>query len=116
RSLHDALPIAANGKGRPRRGDGPFNALDPLRSASLLVRTMRTAPGTALLDFQAIRIVATVLPRDVVTFLALLARHGDLRSYVGRLRSHGKASLTYSLVASGVTVAGAGLEPATTRL
>jgi len=36
-----------------------------------------------LLDLEAIRIVATVLARDVVAVLALLTREGDLRANVG---------------------------------
>ena len=40
------------------------------------------ARGAELRHLHAIRIVAPVLLGDVVAVLAVLARHGDLRTYV----------------------------------
>lgn len=72
-----------------------------------------------LLQFEAIGRVATILLGDVVSLLANLAGEGDLRANVLRLASHG-IFLTFGLVgeafASLDTVAGAGFEPATSRL
>src|SRR5215475_9267197 len=49
----------------------------------LAVRGVATAVGAELLQLQPVRVVAPVLPGDVVTVLALLAGHGDLRADVG---------------------------------
>ena len=86
---------------------------------------MAPAVGAVLLELHAVRVVATVLPRDVVAVLALLAGQRDLRPNVGG--SHDGVPF-YSRIletnpvqhrpGDGVdqVVARAGLEPATQRL
>ena len=51
--------------------------------ASLAVRAVAAAVGAVLLQLKPIRVVAPVLPRDVVAVLALLAGQRDLRPNVG---------------------------------
>ena len=58
------------------------------RSASLAMRRRLVAPRTVLLQLKAIRRIATVLLRDVVALLALLAGEGDLGANILRLASH----------------------------
>ena len=52
-------------------------------SAGLTVLPVRTAVRAELLDRETVGGVPTVLARDVVTVLALLAGQGDLRPHVG---------------------------------
>lgn len=72
-----------------------------------------------LLQFETIRRVTTVLLSDVVALLANLASEGDLGANVCRLASHW-VFLTFGLLGSRcfvfLFVAGAGFEPATSRL
>ena len=76
----------------PPLGDGLFvNLRETLVSAGFLVRAVGLAVRAELLDLQAVGVVPTVLPGDVVPVLALLARESDLRTYVGC--SHGLAFL-----------------------
>ena len=58
------------------------------RSASLAMRRRLVAPRTVLLQLKAIRRIATVLLRDVVALLAVLAGKGDLGANILRLASH----------------------------
>ena len=51
--------------------------------AGLAVRAVAAAVGAVLLQLKPIRVVAPVLPRDVVAVLALLAGQRDLRPNVG---------------------------------
>ena len=51
--------------------------------AGLAVRAVSAAVGAVLLQLKPIRVVAPVLPRDVVAVLALLAGQRDLRPNVG---------------------------------
>src|SRR5580693_9260228 len=51
--------------------------------ASLAVRPVAAAVRAVLHQLHAVRVVAPVLPRDVVAVLALLAGQGDLRPHVG---------------------------------
>ena len=78
---------------------------------------MRVAAWTVLLELKTIGIVTTVFARDVVTVLAVLARHRCLGTNVVLChRVHlpcgpwGGPSINYFVVAR------AGLEPATQRL
>lgn len=78
-----------------------------------------TARGAKLLNFEAIRIVALIFPRNVVAVLAHLTRQGNLRADIGR--GHGLTSLFLwanqpARFARIVVVAVAGIEPATQRL
>ena len=92
------------------------------------MKCRKLATRTELLELHAVRIVAAILLCNVITFFAIDAGHGDLRTYVRALTCHG---LTPSLVIEGprlpeatqcakfaqeVLVAGAGLEPTTQRL
>ena len=87
--------------------------------AGFLVHRVLVALGAELLHLEAIGIVAPILLGDVVALLAVLARHGDLRPYVGGL---GHVFLPFVRLLSRrfdidfSVVAGAGLEPATQRL
>ena len=80
----------------------------------------RLAATRAILgQLEAVRRIATILPGDVVTFLALRARQSDLGANVLRLACHDLSFTGGSEIIAGdreVTVAGAGLEPATSRL
>ena len=58
-------------------------------SAGLAVDLMRLAARAELLQVKTIGIVAAVLLRDVVAFLALRARQSDLGTNVGALAGHG---------------------------
>lgn len=50
-----------------------------------LVHGVLVALGAELLHLEAIGVVAPILLGDVVALLAVFARHGDLRPYVGGL-------------------------------
>ena len=63
-----------------------------LASARLAVRGVLAATRAELLQLDAVRVVAAVLPRDVVALFAVHARHGDLWTYVSRL-GHSRAFL-----------------------
>lgn len=91
--------------------------------AGLAVRLVRLAVGAVLLQLKPIRVVAPVLPRDVVAVLALLAGQRDLRPNVGG--SHLGVPFYVRdwdnphrcpCWETGRVVAEAGLEPATQRL
>lgn len=58
------------------------------RSASLAMRRRLVAPRAVLLQLKTIRRIATVLLRDVVALLAVLAGKGDLGANILRLASH----------------------------
>ena len=58
------------------------------RSASLAMRRRLVAPRAVLLQLKTIRRIATVLLRDVVALLAVLAGEGDLGANILRLASH----------------------------
>src|ERR1700709_1723005 len=79
----------------------------------LAVHRVLVVVRAELLDLQAVRVVAPVLPGDVVAALALLAGQRDLRAEVGG--GMGGASLGVAGYPVG-SVAGRGLEPATQRL
>src|SRR6185437_12189501 len=59
----------------------------PRRLARLAVRLVLPAERAVLAQLKPVRVVAPVLPRDVVAVLALLTGQGDLGPDVGR--SHG---------------------------
>src|SRR5258706_9457737 len=99
--------------------------------ARFAVRLMLAAERAVLAELEPVRVVAPVLPGDVVAVLALLTGQGDLGPDVGR--SHGGVPFSCWVWASRVTgrtaaakaagpgvspvfVAEAGLEPATQRL
>ena len=94
--------------------------------AGLAVCLVLAAVGAVLLQLHAVRVVAPVLPRDVVAVLALLAGQRDLWPYVGGshwgvpfcVRDNWTDTLAGPLAvqAIGKVVAEAGLEPATQRL
>jgi hypothetical protein len=105
----------------------------PGKLPGFLVGLVLAAVGAVLLQLQAVRVVAPVLPRDVVAVLALLAGQRDLRPYVGgshdgvpfwardrNMRAVGDRDLATSRPRAepreGKVVARAGLEPATQRL
>ncbi len=46
------------------------------------------AARAVLVQFQAIRVIPTILLGDVVTLFTLAARQGDLRANIGRLAGH----------------------------
>src|SRR5262245_60318465 len=60
--------------------------------AGLAVRGVLAAARAELLQLDAVGIVAAVLARDVVAFLALHTRHRDLWTNIGRL-GHGWSAL-----------------------
>src|SRR5215211_4088260 len=62
-------------------------------SAGLAVRRVIVALRAVLLELQPVRVVTTVLARDVVAVLTLHASHGDLRTDVGG--GHGGVPLSY---------------------
>jgi hypothetical protein len=90
--------------------------------AGFPVGSVSTAVRAVLLELQAVRVVAPVLPRDVVAVLALLAGQRDLRPYVSG--SHDGVpfwvrdmdDLAGPPGWNDEVVAEAGLEPATQRL
>ena len=51
---------------------------------------MLPAVGAILVEFQPVRIVAAVLLRDVIAFLAIITRQDNDRADVFSLRSHSK--------------------------
>lgn len=53
-----------------------------MRLARFLVQGVLVAAGAELLHLEAIGIITPILLGDVVAFLAVLARHGDLRTNV----------------------------------
>src|SRR5829696_1911282 len=58
-------------------------------SAGLAVLRVLAAPRAELVHREAVGVVATVLLRDVVAFLAFHTRHRDLRTDVAALAGHG---------------------------
>jgi hypothetical protein len=90
-------------------------------SASLAVRSVLAATRAELRKLEPVRVVAAVLPRDVVALLALRAGESDLWTNIRSLGGHvptpsaSRPSVWCTLTAH-VAVARAGLEPATSRL
>src|SRR5262245_48820467 len=64
--------------------------------AGLAVRGVLAAARAELLQLDAVGVVAAVLARDVVAFLALHTRHRDLWTNIGRL-GHGWSALLAGL-------------------
>src|SRR5215469_18761120 len=108
-------------------GPGPRRRTEPAGQAlaRLAVRLVLPAERAVLAQLKPVRVVAPVLARDVVAVLAFLAGQRDLGPDVSR--SHeARLSLVRSVEAArqsrgagmldGVSVAEAGLEPATQRL
>src|SRR5690348_15419403 len=62
------------------------------RSAGLAVLGVRPAARAELLQLHPVRVVPAVLLGDVVAFLAVHARQGDLGADVGALAGHGVPS------------------------
>ena len=88
-------------------------------SAGLAVKRRLAATRAVLLQFKTIRRVTTVLLGDVVALLALRACQSDLGANVLRLACHGDSPFAFAYVGVRLfvgLVAGAGLEPATSRL
>lgn len=59
-----------------------------MRLASLAVQGRCLATWTVLLDLKAIRIVTTILTRDVVALFAIYTCHCDLRTDICTLACH----------------------------
>src|SRR3954447_731516 len=79
-------------KGRPRRRGGlTRGGGGAAGSAGLAVRGVLAAARAELGQLEPVGVVPPVLLGDVVAFLALDARHGDLRADVLRLAGHSAA-------------------------
>jgi hypothetical protein len=78
------------------------------------VSAVAAAVRAVLLQLKAIRVVTPVLLGDVVPVLALLASQRDLGPDIGG--SHVECPLVLVFLKTTVSVAEAGLEPATQRL
>src|SRR5690606_3618374 len=121
--------MVRGGGNRPPASREPVRRAEPRvdpRSAGLAVRLVPLAVGAVLLQLKPVRVVAPVLPRDVVAVLALLAGQRDLRPNVGgshvgvpfsvwELRTQTRPG-PRSRGGPAWIVAEAGLEPATQRL
>jgi hypothetical protein len=82
------------------------------------VQSVLVASWAMLLDLKAVRIVTTILARDVVAFFAVFACQSNLWTNV--VTCHGLAfrlsSYTWCVTGLAFLVPRAGLEPATQRL
>ena len=99
--------------------DLTFLGVSAMPSAGLAVKRRLAATRAELLQFKTIRRVTTVLLGDVVALLALRACQSDLGANVLRLACHGDSPFAFAYVGVRLfvgLVAGAGLEPATSRL
>ena len=63
------------------------------------------ATWTELLHLEAIRIVTTVLLRDVVALFALYAGHGDFRADIRALAGHSRTPYTSNVREEGYLLA-----------
>ena len=88
-------------------------------SAGLAVARRLPAARAELRQLEPVGRIAAVLLRDVVALLALRACQSDLGANVLRLACHGDSPFAFAYVGVRLfvgLVAGAGLEPATSRL
>src|SRR6266498_1604950 len=97
--------MPTNYSAAPETGRRRYKCLFGTPSARFAMQGVPAVARAELPQLEAIRVVATVLPGDVVPLLAHRTRQGDLRTDVGRLGHGGVPSCSLNLllgVANGI--------------